>query len=55
MCGRTLVVLLAPDKVPDSRDEEEGEEHDGSVVHEFGGDRDVRRHTEKRDGETRPS
>ena len=52
---RTLVVLLAPDEVPDGRGDEEGEEDDRGVVHELSGRRNGRGHAEKRDGKGGPS
>ena len=52
---RTLVVLLAPDKVPDGCDEEEGEEDDRSVVHELGYNGNGRRHAEQWDRKSGPS
>lgn len=50
----TGVVLLAPDEVPEGCDEEESYENDGGVVHGCGGDGEVGRHAEERDGESGP-
>jgi hypothetical protein len=52
---RTLVVLLAPSKVPSGGDDEECEEDDRRVVHELGGDGDGGWHAEEGDGESRPA
>jgi hypothetical protein len=52
--GRALVVLLAPDKVPDCCNEEESSKYNRGVVHELGGNWDGRWHGEERDGEGRP-
>lgn len=36
--GRTFVVLLTPDKVPDGRDQYDSDQNNTSVVHGGGGD-----------------
>ena len=55
MRWRALVVLLAPDEVPGSRNDEESKENDRSVVHEFRSDGDVRRHAEEGDSKRGPT
>lgn len=48
------VVLIAPDKVPNGRDEHETEEHNRGVVHTFLGDFRECWHAEEWDGEETP-
>lgn len=52
--GGTLVVLLAPDKVPEGGDEDDGGEDDGGVVHGGGGDSAEGGHAEQRGGKSGP-
>jgi hypothetical protein len=52
--GRALVVLLAPNKVPNSRDKEERSEDNGRVVHKLGSDRDGGWHGKEWNGQRRP-
>lgn len=54
LLGGTVVVAVAPDQVPESRDGREPDEDDTGVVHGLEGDDLVRRHTEQRDGQKTP-
>jgi hypothetical protein len=55
MRGRTLVVPLTPDKVPNGSDEEESGKDDRGVVHCLRRDGEVRWHGEEGDGESGPA
>lgn len=54
VCWWSFVVALTPDEVPGSCNSGEASEHNGSVVHGLGGDREEGGHTEERDGESGP-
>ena len=54
MCGRALVVGLAPDEVPDGRDNDNGGENNGGIVHRGRGNREVGRHAEEGSRKGRP-
>ena len=55
VCWGTLVVTLAPDKVPGGRDEDDGSKNDGGVIHRNGSDGKVGRHAEEGSRKSRPS
>lgn len=50
----SLVVLLAPDEIPDGGDDDDGGKHNGSVVHGCGGDFAESGHAEERSGKGGP-
>lgn len=54
LCRGAGVVLAAPEGVPRKGNDDEANKHNGSVVDAGGGDREVSRHAEQRDGEDRP-
>lgn len=54
VCWWSLVVLLAPDKVPYGRDDDNGSQDDRSVVHGGGSDHAEGWHTEQRSCKCRP-
>lgn len=51
---RALVVAVAPDNVPAQRQHDEGEEHNGRIVHRLGSNGNGGRHAEQRDGQEGP-
>jgi hypothetical protein len=55
VCWGTLVVSLAPDEVPDGRDEDDGGENNGRVVNRGRGDGKIGGHAEERGRKGGPS
>ena len=54
VCRGALVVSLAPDEVPNGRDEDDSGKNDRGVVHRGRSDREVGRHAKERSREAGP-